>query len=127
MLLCIPYLLTILTIWDYAYQPSLPSLPSLPSPPPDRAKSCFKLLMPYLLTYYTILTYLTYGICTMHVLHTQIDAYLELSGTIWSYLELSGAIWSYLELSGIIWSFLKLSGAIWGKFLFYGIMLHTIQ
>ena len=64
----------------------------------------------------------------MLVLHTQMPiwSYLELSGTIWSYLELSGAICIYLELSGVIWSYLKLSGAIWAKFLFYGIMLHTI-
>ena len=56
-------------------------------------------------TYYTILTY---GICTMLVLHTQMPiwSYLELSGAIRSYLELSGAIWSYLELSEAIWSYL---------------------
>ena len=62
----------------------------------------------------TILTllYYTYGIyTTCSRAHT--NAYLKLSGAVWSCLELSRAIWSYLELSGAIWSYLKSYGAIW--------------
>ena len=86
------------------------------SPPPNPAKSPFKLLMhthyAYLLTY-GIYTKCSFAQTVAYHLSEAIWSYLQVYGAIWSYLLLSGTIWSYLELSETIWSYLKLSGAIW--------------